>query len=156
MRACVSHWCTVQVYLSGREVPSLYITYHRPVPHADQHVSVLARPLEAALQDTLFHPALSLPKIGGLAGGLGSHPSQTAPPSGKAVFLDEEAEQWMDAGGLQKLHAASHKVISQQRSMLRLHLLSSSLMQVRPLQPSSCVFGTPPPPSLAYAKGKLR
>ena len=109
------------MYLSGQEVASLYITYYRPVPHADQHVSVLARPLEAALQETLFHPALSLPKVGGLAGGLGSHPSQTATPSGKAMFLDEEAEQWLDAGGLQKLHAASHKVISQKGRMLHLH-----------------------------------
>lgn len=93
-------------------MPSLYITYYRGTgfPH-DQHVSVLARPLEAALQETLCHPALCLPHVGGLAGGLGSHLSHMAPPSGKAMLLDEEVEQWMDAGGLQELHAASHKVI---------------------------------------------
>ena len=123
-QACSIPWCIVQVYMSGQEMPSLYATYCRPVSHADQHVSVLARPLEAALQETLFHPALSLPKIGGLAGGLGSHLSQTAPPSGKAMFLDEEVEQWMDAGGLQKLYAASHKVVTQEWPMLCLCLLS--------------------------------
>ena len=99
------------MYLSGQELPSLYITYYRPGSHADQHVSVLASLLEAALQEAMFHPALSLPKVGGLAGGLGLHHlSQTAAPSGKSMFLDEELEQWIDAGGLQQLHAASHKV----------------------------------------------
>ena len=106
--------CNVQVYLGGQELPSLYITYYTVIPNTDQHVSVLARLFEAALQETLFHPALSLPRIGGLTGGLESHLSQMAPPSGSAMFLDVEAQQWMDAGGLQKLHAASHKVIPQE------------------------------------------
>ncbi len=92
-------------------MPSLYVTYSRPAPQADQHVSVLARFLESALQETLFHPALSLPKVGGLAGGLGSDAAHLAPPTGQAVFLEEEVEQWLEAEGLQRLHAACHKVI---------------------------------------------
>ena len=77
----------------------------------DQHVSVLGVPLESALQETLFHPALSLPVVGGLAGGLGSDLAQMAPPLGQAMFLEEAVEQWMEAEGLQRLHAASHKVM---------------------------------------------
>lgn len=103
----------LQVYLSGQEVPSLYITYYVHMgPHAEQHVSVPAMPLETALQETLFHPALAVPKVEGIGGGLGSQASQTAPPLGAAQFLEEEVEQWMEAGGLQRLHAASHKVLA--------------------------------------------
>lgn len=101
----------MQAYLSGQEVPSLYITYYKPASQADQHVSVLARFLESALHETLSHPALSVPKVGGLAGGLGSHVAQVAPPSGQAMFLEEEVEEWLEAKGLQTLHASSHKVI---------------------------------------------
>lgn len=98
-----------EAYLSGQEVPSLYITYYKPASQADQHVSVLARFLESALHETLSHPALSVPKVGGLAGGLGSHVAQVAPPSGQAMFLEEEVEEWLEAKGLQTLHASSHK-----------------------------------------------
>lgn len=92
-------------------MPSLYATYYRPASKADQHVSVPVRLLEPALQETLFHPALSLPRVGGLAGGLGTHVAHPAPPSGQAMFLEEEVEQWLEAQGLQRLHSVSHKVI---------------------------------------------
>ena len=111
----------VQVYLSGQEVPSLYITYYKHSgPHAEQHVSVPAMPLETALQETLFHPAIAVPKVEGVGGGLGSHASQMAPPMGLVRFVEEEVEQWMEAGGLQRLHAASHKVLPMLHS-LRTH-----------------------------------
>ncbi|KAL0043157.1 hypothetical protein WJX79_010911 [Trebouxia sp. C0005] len=67
-----------QVYLSGQEIPSLYITYYWTGRAALQHVSVLCGPLESALQQI-------------------------------AHFVDEEVEQWIEAAGLQKLHAAAYK-----------------------------------------------
>ena len=102
--------CLDQVFLSGQEVLPLFITYYSLNPPTEQHVSVLAAPLEAALQETLFHPGLAHPTVEGGAAGLGSYASQAAVPNGSTTFLQDEVEQWMEAGGLQKLHAASHKV----------------------------------------------
>jgi len=73
-------------------------------------VSVLMAALEAALQQMIGNPALTLPKAGGMAGGLLSHGSHMAPPMGQVAFLEEEVEQWMEAGGLERLHTACHKV----------------------------------------------
>ena len=46
----------VQVYLSGQEVPSLYITYYRPVPHAGALACMIAKkqPQMEGTQDTLM------------------------------------------------------------------------------------------------------
>ena len=100
----------------GQEVPPLYITYYwtdRPNP---QHVSILSGPLESALQEIVSNPVLALPKAGGVAAGLLAHGSHMTHPVGQVQFLEVEVEQWIEAAGLEKLHAKSHKV--QPRALL--------------------------------------
>ena len=104
------HCYVTQVYLSGQEIPSLYITYYRTGRAALQHVSVLNGPLESALQQLVGNPALALPHSGGLAADLLAQGPRSACPVGQAHFVDEEVEQWIDAAGLQKLHSAAYKV----------------------------------------------
>ncbi len=106
-----NHHCYVlQVYLSGQEIPSLYITYYWTGRAALQHVSVLNGPLESALQQLVGNPALALPHSGGMAAGLLAQGPRIACPVGQAHFVDEEVEQWIEAAGLQKLHSAAYKV----------------------------------------------
>ncbi len=99
-----------QVYLSGQEIPSLYITYFWTGRAALQHVSVLNGPLESALQQLVGNPALALPHSGGIAAGVLTQGPRIACPIGQAHFVDEEVEQWIEAAGLQKLHSAAYKV----------------------------------------------
>lgn len=66
-------------------------------------------PLEAALQQIVAQPALAKPK--GLPGGVPSMSGlQLAPPTGRVNFVEPEVEQWIEAGGIERLHAAYHKV----------------------------------------------
>lgn len=95
------------MYLNGREIPPLYVTYYWAGDPTLQHVSVLAMPLETALQQIVGNPALALPRSGGMATG---HTMHMAPPVGQAIFLEKEVEQWLQASGIQRLHATYHKV----------------------------------------------
>ena len=62
------------------------------------------------MQDISSNPSLAKPTDP--KGGLGSGPLilPTTPPTGKAVPLQAEVEQWMCDGSLDKLHAVYHKV----------------------------------------------
>ena len=99
----------LQAYLTGRQLPSLYVTYYWEGNPTLQHVSVLAAPLEAAVQQVVANPTLARPRVSS-----GDTPSisklHLAPPVGQVQFVEPEVEQWIEAGGIERLHAAYHKV----------------------------------------------
>ena len=100
----------LQAYLTGQETPSLYVTYYWDSKVPQQHVSILSAPLEAALQQLVAQPSLGKPKGSNEVPNL-SGPNLAA-PGGQVGFVDSEVEDWVEAGGIERVHAAHHKVSS--------------------------------------------
>ena len=77
--------------------------------------TVQAAAFELDMQDISTNPSLAKPRDPkGGQGGSVPLTLPTNPPSGKAVHLQAEVEEWICDGSLQKLHAACHKVFLMQ------------------------------------------
>ena len=99
----------MQAFLSGEDLPTLSVIF-RSANGLAFYETVKAAALEQDMQDISSNPSLAKPTDP--KGTWGSVPLilPTTPPTGKAVPLQAEVEQWMCDGSLDKLHAACHKV----------------------------------------------
>ena len=115
-------------------MPSLYVTYYWDGNPTQQHVSILSAPLEAALQQLVAQPSLAKPKESVEVPSISR--LHLAAPGGQVNFVDAEVEEWIEAGGIERLHAAYHKVcILESADTLT---LSQTYFSLQPLSSVKC------------------